>query len=196
MQMVIRELKMQPEMHNPGSMNGMELLSKKLPVLLIVFGLPGSGKSFFALQLAHLLKAKYINSDIVRMGALVKRTYSENEKRIVYNNMMSKMLIFLRRNENVVLDATFYKDEIRSAFLNKAEGKAKILFIEVKADESLIRERLTKPRSDSEADFEVYKKIKKQWEPLQNDHLILHSTNNNVIDMLQKASTYYKQYDT
>ena len=110
--------------------------------------------------------------------------------------MMSKMTIFLRQNENVVLDATFYKDDIRSAFLKKADGKAKIIFIEIKADESVIRQRLEKRRADSEADFEVYKKIKKQWEPLHEDHLVLQSTNNNVFDMLQKASTYYKQYDT
>ena len=94
MLMIIRELKMQPIFQAPWPVNRSELLSKKLPVLVIVFGLPGSGKSFFALQLAHMLKAKYINSDIVRMGALVKRTYSEKEKQVVYNNMMSKMTIF------------------------------------------------------------------------------------------------------
>ena len=43
---------------------------------------------------------------------------------------------------------------------------------------------------DSEADFEVYQKIKNQWEPLNEDHLILQSTDDNINEMLNKAAGY------
>jgi predicted kinase len=51
--------------------------------------------------------------------------------------------------------------------------KVMAFFYRTKAEESLTRERLKKPRMDSDADFEFYKEIKKQWEPLNEHHLIL-----------------------
>ena len=77
-------------------------------------------------------------------------------------------------------------------FLDEAENSDDIIFIEVRAEESLIRERLKRPRKDSEADFEVYKKIKKQWEPLDEDHLILQSTDDNIKEMLEKTADYLR----
>ena len=79
-----------------------------------------------------------------------------------------------------MLDATFYKREIRAKFLDELKGKAGIYLIEVRANVALTRKRLKKQRPDSDADFEVYKKIKQQWEPLTEDHLILRSTNENI----------------
>jgi predicted kinase len=72
------------------------------------------------------------------------------------------------------------------------KGKEEISFIEVQADENIIRQRLKKPRQYSEADFEVYKLIKQQNEPIDEPHLILKSTDDNIDEMLQKASEYLK----
>jgi predicted kinase len=153
-------------------------------------GLPGSGKSFFAAQLAALMKATYINSDKERKKLLAVRTYTENEKSFVYDAMLEKMKRLIKKNKNVVLDATFYKNEIRQKFINETEGKYPLFIIEVKASEAIVKERLKKIRPDSDADFEVYKKIKKQWEPVEKDHLILRSTNDNIKAMLEKALNY------
>lgn len=159
-------------------------------MIIIVMGLPGSGKSYFAAQLASMIKATYINSDKERKKLLSIRTYTENEKSFVYDAMLEKMKGLIKKNKKVVLDATFYKDEIRQKFINEADGKVPVFLIEVKASEAIVRERLKETRPDSEADFEVYKKIKKQWEPLETDHLILRSTNDNIKNMLQKALDY------
>ena len=43
-------------------------------------------------------------------------------------------------------------------------------------------------RTDSQADFEVYKKIKNEWEPFDQDHLILQSTDDNIEEILHKAA--------
>ncbi|MEP7110055.1 MAG: hypothetical protein ABI760_18820 [Ferruginibacter sp.] len=58
----------------------------------------------------------------------------------------------------MVLDATFYKNDIRKKFLDQAEGRVGLIFIEIRANEPVVRERLRKTRPDSEADFEVNKK--------------------------------------
>lgn len=54
----------------------------------------------------------------------------------------------------------------------------------------MIRERLKTPRTESDADFTVYKKIKAQWEPLMQPHLVLHPTDNNIDEMLAIATNY------
>ncbi len=159
-------------------------------MIVIVFGLPGSGKSYFASRLAGMLNAQYINSDRIRKEMLKERTYTIKEKLSVYNEMLSRFIEVDRQNKNVVLDATFYKNEIRRNFVNKAGGNKSIRFIEVIADESLIRERLKKAREDSEADFEIYKNIKEEWDPMDEPHLVLKSTNENIDEMLYKTTDY------
>ena len=165
-------------------------------MIVIVFGLPGSGKSYFASGLSTLINAEYINSDQVRKHMLGKRTYSLNEKLSVYQEMLLQMKEFLKQKRNLVLDATFYKNDIRKKFMDEAGLNGGITFIEVTADESLIRERLKTPRLDSDADFKVYKLIKEQWEPLYEPHLVLRSTNDNIAGMLFKAADYlHLKYD-
>ena len=68
-------------------------------------------------------------------------------------------------------------------------------WIEVRAEESLIKERMKYSRVDSEADFEVYETIKKQWEPMQEHHLILQSTNDNLEEILNIAKDHLRLND-
>ena len=159
-------------------------------MIIIVFGLPGSGKSYFAVSLANMIKVDYINSDQIRHIMFAVRGYSEREKMSVYNEMLVQMQKAIQQHKNLVLDATFYTNDIRNKFFDAAKNMDDIIFIEIRAEESLIRERLKRPRKDSEADFEVYKKIRKQWEPVYEDHLVLQSTDNNIAVMLEKTAAY------
>jgi predicted kinase len=159
-------------------------------MIVIVTGLPGSGKSYFASRLASMLDADYINSDRIRKNLFTQRTYSEEEKLKVYEEMLLQMRKAVENNNNVVLDGTFYKNDIRRKFIKGIEGKEPVFFFEIYSDEPVIKERLKKDRPYSEADFEIYKKIKMQWEPIEEPHLLLQSTNDNIEDMLQKAANY------
>jgi predicted kinase len=118
------------------------------------------------------------------------RTYSQEEKLLVYYEMINQMQLAVKEKKDVVLDGTFYKHSIRKFFIQKANRAGGIIFIEVRAEESLIQERLQHKRIDSEADFKVYNVIKAQWEPLGEKHLILQSTNDNITSMLQTAIDY------
>ena len=157
-------------------------------MIVIVNGLPGSGKSFFAERLAKIMRAEYVNSDRLRMEMFTNRTYSKEEKTAVYHLMLEKMKEAANGNRHIVLDATFHTNETRKPFIQ--ENKAELFLIEVKAGEILIKERLMKERSDSEADFKIYKLIQQEWEQLNQPHLLLESTDDNIDDMLQKAVEY------
>ncbi|NEN25799.1 AAA family ATPase [Cryomorpha ignava] len=158
-------------------------------MIVIVFGLPGSGKSYFASRLADRIHAGYVNSDRVRKELFEKSDYSKEEKKAVYEKMLKVMKGAMEQNNDLVLDATFHEKETRDLFINEAKGTATVFFIEVKADEEIIKERLKKERPYSEADYEVYRMISQKNEPLSEPHLILQSTNDNIDEMLEKAVT-------
>lgn len=161
-------------------------------MIIIISGLPGSGKSYFASRLSKLIHVDYINSDRIRKSMFPARSYSEKEKSSVYDEMLKLMQQYVRQNKDLILDATFYANNIRKRFTDEIKNEEDIVFIEVAAEEAIIRERLKRERVDSEADFEVYKLIKKQWEPLQEKRLTLISLDNNIEDMLHKAVDYLK----
>ena len=159
-------------------------------MIIIVLGFPGSGESYFALRLAAALGADYISSDRLRKATIANRTYSEKERRLVYDQMLQLMGEALGKRKDLILDATFYKNSIRKKFLSAAQKKDNMVIIEIISSEDIIAERLNQPRQDSEADFKVYKIIQAQWEPIKEPHLVLQSTNDNLQDMLAKAIQY------
>src|SRR5687768_18164345 len=109
-------------------------------MVIVVMGLPGSGKSFFAQRLATALDAEYINSDRIRKVMLSARTYSDNEKLSVYDEMLKQMQMAVKQKKDIVLDGSFYKHSIRRKFIQKARRTGGINFIEVRAAEPLIQE--------------------------------------------------------
>src|SRR5450755_3824895 len=82
------------------------------------------------------------------------------------------------------------EDDIRKRFTDEARDRPIVVFIEITAEEAVIRERLKRKRADSEADLKVYKMIRRQWDSLHGHHLILLFTDDNIEDMLQKAMDY------
>lgn len=159
-------------------------------MVIIIMGLPGSGKSFFAARLAALLHAAYASSDHIRKSIFPVRTYSLKEKEQVYEEMINRMRRSISEGKNIVIDGTFYLESIRQKFIRNASPNCTIIFIEIVATEAIIRERLKTSRKDSEADFNVYQSLKIKWEPLQEAHLTLHSTDENIAEMLEIANQY------
>lgn len=161
-------------------------------MIVIVFGLPGSGKSFFASRLAAELKAEYLSSDRIRSAMLKKATYTEEEKERVYDEVLNRTLDALERHDAVVIDATFYRRALRDKFIEALKGRGSIFFIEVFAREAIILERLRSPREFSDADEGVYRKVKTQWEPMKEHHLLLESKEDNIEVMVGKAKRYLR----
>ena len=157
-------------------------------MVVLIIGLPGSGKSFFAARLAELIEAVYINSDRIRKELNVSDRIEE--KLMVYDEMLRQAEEAVAEDRRVVLDATFYTRDIRDRFAEALQEIDELVFIEVVADEELIRERLKRPREDSDANFEVYREIKEEWVPLQDEHLVLRSTDENIDSMPDQAVEY------
>lgn len=163
----------------------------KMVKMIVVTGLPGTGKTTFAQALATEIKATHLNTDIIR-DALGKRgQYDTATKAFVYENMLQQAETALHNGVDVIIDGTFYQQTWRKAFVQLAKKQqAAIYWIEIKADEALVRTRVSRPRPHSEADYAVYLKIKAAYEPIDMPCLELWSDRENLNDMIARAKIY------
>lgn len=159
-------------------------------IVILVCGLPASGKTRLATELAGQVGAVYIGSDAVRRTLSDPEDYSPGNKLAVYDELLRLARQAIDKDRDVVLDATFYLDSIRQPFLQLANDGCKVYVIEICAEEAIIRKRLNEPRPDSSADFAVYELVKAEWEPVRSEHLVLWSDNQNLSCLLEKAMRY------
>ncbi|MBK8492414.1 MAG: ATP-binding protein [Saprospirales bacterium] len=160
-------------------------------MLILITGLPGAGKSTFALALAAANGAVHLNTDRVRAKLGLRGHYDPESKQKVYSCLLDMLESHLLAGEDAIVDATLYQQEIRTPFIDLAvKYQTPFKWIEIRAEESVIRKRLENKRPFSEADFQVYLQLKKVYEPLQFPHLVLHSDNRPMSDLVTEALTY------
>lgn len=144
-------------------------------MLVLISGLPASGKTSLAKRLSKSISAENLSTDVVRRGLLEKRTYSEEEKNAVYYSLFEKVGKLLLERKNVVIDGTFYKKELREKAAEIArKADTNIYKILCTCPDAVAKERMCSCKREktlTEADFSVYKKIKAIFEPISGDFL-------------------------
>lgn len=161
--------------------------------LIVVMGLPGSGKTFFARKLAVVLSAVHISSDRVRKQAESISKYTLPEKITIYKEMLVEASNLLDQDQSVLLDATFHKEVFREMVFDFAQARRQVIhLIEIVADEVTIEERVGRHRKDSEADYAVYQQLRTEAEPITRSHLKLDSSQLSIEEMLRVAKEYLK----
>ncbi len=165
------------------------------PKVIFVMGLPGSGKTFLAMHLTKILSATHISSDRVRKTLQKNGQYQSKDKEVVYQEMKRLLAKGLQQNENVIVDTTFYQQKTRNEFEALAKKySSKIYWIRTTANEKTIQKRVAKKRPDSEADFQIYQLIQKQFEPIKMEYLEI-KTDNDAIEKNIKRVVAYCELD-
>lgn len=145
-------------------------------MLFLIAGLPGTGKTTIARAFAQRIGAIHLSSDALRQELGLMGHYTPEDKAKVYNEMLERVRISLNEGRTVVVDSTFYKASVRQPFAALAASYGiPVKWVEIKAKETTLRNRLNRTRPDSEANFEVYEKIRDQFEPLPEDRLVIWS---------------------
>ena len=171
------------------------------PVLLLVCGLIGTGKSTVSRLIAGKTGMAIISSDEARktLFSVPKRAhryegfkkgiYSESATDKTYAELVKKSLEFLKSGRSVILDATFSKNTyIKEA--EKAAKKAKAYFkiIECVSDDAAIKTRLKKrlknKTSISDATWDIYLKQKEDFERIKNPdiRLFTHKPDDEIVE--------------
>ena len=144
-------------------------------MIIIICGYPGVGKTTLANELAPLINAVVLSTDKIRKEFIDKPNYGEEEKRTIYKIFILIAKYLHNAKVNCILDATFYNQKSREDVktrLNLRKDQYKI--IECICPEGLVISRLTDRKNDySDADISIYQKIRKIYEPIKEEHIIV-----------------------
>lgn len=157
------------------------------PLLILVFGLPGTGKTTLARALSRELGALHLNTDMLRTELGMRDQYTEAYKAAVYKTLMNRSEECLAAGNHLVVDGTFSREVYRHPFRElAARTGARMKWIRSCAATETVRERVGKARPYSQADFSVYRKIQAEFEPLSDPALDVWTDRQALQDSLQE----------
>ncbi len=151
----------------------------RLPLAIVLCGVPASGKSHLARALAEQSRMTRMSSDLVRKGlAGIRATqqagqehYREQFSRATYTELGRQAAAEVAAHGGVLVDATFRHRRERDAFADAFAGAAPLMFVECIAPEAVLVERARAREHDpervSDADAEVVRRERWSWEALE-----------------------------
>ena len=164
------------------------------PIMIVIFGLPGTGKTTIATLLSKQLGIKHFNTDVVRSFLGKTRKYDEENKSLIYDEILERTRLEFEKGNSVIVDATFYKKKLRTKFKALARDyNVTVKWIEICAGEEVVKKRVSKERPYSEADYKVYRTIKSQFESMQEEYIQLFSAQEEMPALIEKAIKFIKQ---
>jgi aminoglycoside phosphotransferase family enzyme/predicted kinase len=150
------------------------------PCLVLVGGLPGTGKSTLARNLAERASMEVIRSDAVRKdlaglgpqqaapAPFGEGLYAPASTEQTYAECLRRAESALFEGRRVLVDASFGEDRRRRAFVEAGRrlGVPVVLFL-CRAEVESVRDRLRQRRGDvSDADWSIYHQTAEHWEPM------------------------------
>lgn len=172
--------------------------------LLLMAGLPGSGKSSIVKELHHLLPFVVISTDWVRMQLVDKPVYTAAEQERVYEISYGLIMRRLELGQRVVFDASNYLAARREFVIYLAQKcLAPVAIALVQASQEIVRQRLIKrmslerPEWDlSNADWSVYKWMVEKQEPILEPHIVLDTSETPAALLAGQLADYWLKVES
>ncbi len=150
----------------------------KRPCLILIGGLPGTGKSTLAAELAAQADFQVIRSDVVRKrladaggvsggpAAFGEGIYSPQWTKETYAACLQEADELLFAGKRVIVDASFREEAQRQPFIEMASRwRLPVVFFLCESDPAVARERIAQRRDDaSDADWAVYLSAADAWQ--------------------------------
>ena len=150
------------------------------PVLVAVSGLPGTGKSFFSQRLVERLPLAVLESDALRKALAPSPLHTTEESARLFRAIHELIDLLLEYCVPVLLDATNLLESHREHLYHIAgQRSAKVILVRVEAPPGMVRQRLeertggSQRQDHSDADWEVYQRLRPSQEPIRRNHLVV-----------------------
>ena len=151
------------------------------PVLVMLTGLPGTGKSNLARQLAEVLPFAIVESDQVRKILFPQCEYTGEESQWVHRTCHALMDKLLMKGVRVIYDATNLHERHRELVYRLADAReVKLIVVKVVSPEAVASQRLRNRQADvtddddvSDADVKVYRRMSRRVDPIRRNHVVV-----------------------
>lgn len=148
------------------------------PALIVMVGLPGTGKSHLSRDLAARTPAAIVESDAVRKTLFPHPTYRGQEHYLVFQRAYALVEEVIGRGISVIFDATNLIERHRKELYRIADRHgARLIIVLVQAPAEVVRRRLEArsqtPDSNSDAGWTVYEKMLPTVQPIRREHYVI-----------------------
>lgn len=160
------------------------------PAMIVISGLPGTGKTYFCGKLAERLPFIILESDNLRKTLFQSPSYSAKESSQLFRAIHLLIERLLKKGISIILDATILSERNRE-HLYSITGRlgVKLVLVRVEAPPEVVRERLVTRQIDSDnksdADWAVYRKMKTSVERIRRNHYAV-DTSKDITPVLDK----------
>jgi len=161
------------------------------PTLIVLSGLPGTGKTYFCQKLVARLPFVVLESDALRKTLFPTPTYAAEESTRLFQAVHHLIEDLLRKGIPIILDATNLSERHRERLYNIAERlNAKLILVRLKAPPEVVHERLKaraagKDKTLSDADWEVFQRMQPTMERIRRQHFAV-DTSRDITPVLDK----------
>ena len=152
------------------------------PVLVLLVGAPGTGKSRLARRIGRALQAQVVESDRVRKQLFREPRYTGGEHAAVYGWCHTILRSALVVGRSVIFDATNLEERVRRRVYDiAADCDARLAIVWVTCPPGVVQERMLRrqQRLDeddvSDADWMVYLELRRKAEPIRRPHLVINT---------------------
>ena len=193
-------------MENTQLVSDVERLSESLgqlpepaaePALIVVSGLPATGKSYFSSRLAERLPVVILESDVLRKTLFSSPSYSFKESSQLFRAIHLLVERLLKRGISLILDATNLSERYREYLLSIGDRlDVKLVLVYVEAPPEVVRERLESrlenSGSKSDADWAIYRRMKPSVQKIHRNHYAVDTSRDitPVLDKIVKEVTH------
>jgi len=163
-------------------------------VLIVVSGLPGTGKSYFSRRMAERVPLAIVETDAMRKVLFPSPTHSGTESARLFKACHALIEDLLRKGIPVLFDATNLVEHNRERLYSIAyKTNAKLIMVRVEAPLDVVSERLRKREEsddhedNSTADLAVYRRMVSSVEPIRRNHFAL-DTSKDITPVVDKIA--------